>query len=54
MSRDTLILLQQILGTVTLQVGAPDFEAAALRVVAAKRELDEELLRSATDDGQPE
>lgn len=43
MTRDTLLLLQQVLKGITLNVGAPDFETLALGIIQALKELDEEL-----------
>lgn len=39
MTSDTAQFLLGILDTVTLNVGAPDFEETAGRVIAARREL---------------
>lgn len=43
MSRETLLLLRQMLGNQTLTVGADDFPATARAVIAALEELDAAL-----------
>lgn len=43
MTRETLLLLRQMLGNQTLQVGVEDFPATARAVLAALEELDAEL-----------
>lgn len=45
MTRETAELLMEILSKVTLNVGAPDFEESAIRVLAAKRELEQILIQ---------
>lgn len=48
MSRETLLLLAELLNGQQLPVGHPDFESAVQRFIVAKRELAEAL--AATED----
>ena len=43
MSIETLLLLRQVLGRMTMEVGADDFAPLAERVLVALRELDEAI-----------
>ena len=55
MTLDTLLLLQRILDSQQMFVGAPDFEATAMAVLVAKAEL-RQAIEDATRwaDGQSE
>lgn len=49
MSPGTLALFARLLDNVTLNVGAPDFEDAAVQVLTAKKELAAALAAAATE-----
>jgi hypothetical protein len=47
---ETLILLRDLLDAVQVSAGHPDFEASALRLIQAKRELREALAAAEASD----
>lgn len=53
MTTETLRLLRDVLATVTLSAGAPDFPTQAAAIVRAFAELDEELARAALREDSP-